>query len=211
MKRLVAFALALVLTGCGQSDQTDTARQDPAITANDANTAAQVAAPAQVARDDGPKAQVFQFGIYKATQKGQIVDSSASDTGKVVRKPVLEHVSMTDRIPLVKDTYFGFQYRLWSLPPEVMIKPVMELRKVLIHPEMTLPDGSRTTGWDQTFKGKVKSQQVIGFDGYAFNEDYELVAGDWIFQVWYKDKKLIERKFISYLPGENNAASAATE
>lgn len=211
MKRLIAFALAVVMTGCGQSDQTAAARQNPAITADDANTAAQAAAPAQVAGDNDPRAQVFQFGIYKATQKGQIVDSSATDTGKVVRKPVLEHVSMTNRIPLVKDTYFGFQYRLWNLPPEVMIKPVMDLRKVLIHPEMTLPDGSKTTGWDQTFKGKVKSQQVIGFDGYAFNEDYELVEGDWIFQVWYKDKKLIERKFVSYHSGENNAASAAAE
>jgi len=211
MKRLIAFTLAVVLTGCGQSDQTDTARHDPAITTDDANTAAQVPVPAPVARGDGPKAQVFQFGIYKAAQKGQIVDSSVTDTGKVVRKPVLEHVSMTNQIPLVKGTYFGFQYRLWNLPPEVMIKPVMDLRKVLIHPEMTLPDGSKTTGWDQTFKGKVKTQQVLGFDGYAFNEDYELVEGNWIFQVWYKDKKLIERKFVSYHPGGNNAASAAAE
>ena len=152
---------------------------------------------------------VFQFGIYKANKKGQITTSKATNTGKVVRSPVLEHVSMTDRIPLAKDTYFGYQFRLWNLPPEAMIKPVMKLRKVLIHPEMTLPDGSKSTGWDRSFKGRVETQQVIGFDGYAFNEDYELVEGDWIFQVWYQDQKLVERKFVSVQPKPENAAEPA--
>ncbi len=147
-----------------------------------------------------PESHVFQFGLYKAIRKGMVKDSSQTNTGKVVRKPQLEHVRMTDRIPLVKNTYFGYQFRLFKLPPEALISPVMRLRKVLIHPEMTLPDGSKTTGWDRPFKGRVETQQVMGFDGYVFNEDYELVEGDWIFQLWYKDKKLIERKFIAVRP-----------
>ncbi|GMQ87323.1 MAG: hypothetical protein BMS9Abin08_0523 [Gammaproteobacteria bacterium] len=199
MKCAIPLVLVVALTGCDQT--ADNRGLDKHATTGSTNVADTDHANKTLDRQaESPRAHVFQFGIYKATRKGQIKISAQTNTGKVIRKPTLEHVSMTDRIPLTKDTYFGYQYRLFELPPEAMIKPVMPLRKVLIHPEMTLPDGSRTTGWDRTFKGRVETQQVMGFDGYAFNEDYELVEGDWIFQIWYQDKKLIERKFVSVQP-----------
>jgi hypothetical protein len=209
MKYLAVLALALALVGCeGGSDASG--KQDKAERAGDAQIASlspkDTAEPPTAAKTDaqqGPKAKSIQFGLYKATREGRITTSAEANTGKVVRSPVLEQVKMTDRVPLVKDTYFGYQYRIWNLPPEVLAKPVMELRKVLIHPEMTLPDGSTTTGWDKPHRGKVKTGQVIEFDGYAFNEDYELVEGDWIFQIWYGDQKLVERKFVTYWPEED--------
>lgn len=203
MKRVIALALTVVLCGCDQNSQATAEADKPAV--SPASTAAPAAAV------DGPKASVYQFGLYKAVKKGRIVDSADTDTGKIVLKPTLELAKTTDHVPLVKDTYFGYQYRLFKLPPEAMVKPVIKLRKVLIHPEMTLPNGSKVTGWDQTFNARVESQQVMGFDGYGLNEDYELVEGDWIFQLWYKDKKLIERKFITYHPQQNADALAAAK
>ena len=205
MKYLILFAFMFALAGCEQAADTGT----PDKVAATGTAESSVQAPDSPARE--LKGHVFQFGTYKATKKGRIADSAETDTGKVERKPVLEHVSMTDRIPLVKGTYFGYQFRLFNLPPEAMIKPVMELRKVLIHPEMTLPDGTKSTGWDRTFKGRVETQQVMGFDGYGFHEDYELVEGDWIFQLWYQDKKLIERKFVTVQPAPEQAAEAAAK
>jgi hypothetical protein len=197
------FALA----GCEQTTDSGTPGRDTANLVSEVpSTAGSATADSQT---QNIKSTVFQFGTYKATRKGIIKESTATNTGKVVRKPTLEHVSMTDRVPLVKDTYFGYQFRLWNLPPEAMIKPVMELRKVLIHPEMTLPDGSTTTGYDRPFKGKVEAQAVTGFDGYGFHEDYELVEGDWIFQVWYQDQKLVERKFYTVQPQPEKAAESA--
>jgi hypothetical protein len=196
------------LVGCDPTPDIDKNSGENAGMAGAGEARAAVEAPP----DDvapGPRASVFQFGIYTATKKGRIGESSQTNTGKVIRKPVLEHASMTDRIPLVKGTYFGFQYRLWNLPTEVTVKRVMPLRSVLIHPEMTLPDGSTSSGWDRSKKGIVKSQQVLGFDGYAFNEDYELVEGDWIFQVWYQDQKLVERKFVTVPSKAEKAAEAA--
>jgi hypothetical protein len=213
MKYLIPLTFMFALAGCEQATETGT--PDQGATTASANVAATGTDEGSSQAPDSParelKGQVFQFGIYKATKKGRIADSAETDTGKVERKPVLEHVSMTDRIPLVKGTYFGYQFRLFNLPPEAMIKPVMELRKVLIHPEMTLPDGTKSTGWDRTFKGRVETQQVVGFDGYGFHEDYELVEGDWIFQIWYQDQKLIERKFVTVQPQPEQAAEAAAK
>mgnify|MGYP001812402636 CR=1 FL=1 len=207
MKYLIPLTFMFALAGCEQAADSGAPGQDSTNLVDEVPSTADSAAADSQSKDI--KTSVFQFGIYKATRKGQVTTSSTSNTGKVVRKPELEHVSMTDRIPLVKDTWFGYQLRLWNLPPEAMIKPVMKLRRILIHPEMTLPDGSTTTGYDRPFKGRVQTQQVIGFDGYAFNEDYELVEGDWIFQIWYQDQKLIERKFVSVPPQPEKATESA--
>ena len=109
-------------------------------------------------------------------------------------------------MPLVKDTYFAYRYRLLNLPKEEVKKPTVDLRKVLIHPDMTLPDGSISNGWDRTFRGRTSAGQVIAFDGYVFNEDYELVEGEWTFQIWFRDKMLVEQKFTTYRPEPEAAA-----
>jgi len=213
MKYLIACLIAAVLAGCDQTpditNSTDNTDNDAGIANTTGAGADEAGAAAEAPAGDATQelqAQVFQFGIYTAAKKGRIGKSAETNTGKIVRKPVLEHLSMTDRVPLEKDTYFGLQYRLWNLPTEVTDKRVMELRSLLIHPEMTLPDGSRSTGWDRSRKGIVKSRQVLGFDGYAFNEDYELVEGDWTFQIWYQDRLLVERTFITYRPEEGAGA-----
>ena len=207
MKYLIPLTFMFALAGCEQATDPGTPGQDSANLVSEVPSTA--GSPAADSQGKGIKSIVFQFGTYKAARKGIIKESTATNTGKVMRKPTLEHVSMTDRVPLVKDTYFGYQFRLTNLPPEAMIKPVMPLRKVLIHPEMTLPDGSTTTGYDRPFKGRVQTQQVMVFDGYGFHEDYELVEGDWIFQIWYQDQKLIERKFVTVQPQPEKAAESA--
>ena len=68
------------------------------------------------------------------------------------------------------------------------------------HPEMTLPDGSFSTSSDRLIKGKISSKQVIAYTGYGLGEDYELVEGDCVFEIWYQDKMVIEQKFTTYRP-----------
>jgi len=112
---------------------------------------------------------------------------------------VVERVRTTERIPLIKGSQMYMQYRIWPLPAQ---PAWVDLRRVLKHPEMILPDGSVSTGSDYMIKGRVNSNQVIAYTGYGLDEDYELVEGDWIFEIWYQDKKLIEQKFTTYRPGE---------
>lgn len=156
------------------------------------------------------RGSVFEYGIYNAQRKGRVLGSLTTNTGKVVTKPVLELAETTDRIPLVKGTYFAYRYRIMNIPKKDAKRPAVDVRKVLVHPEMTLPDGSKSTGWDRTVKGRTSVGQVIAFDGYAFNEAYELVEGDWTFQIWYKDKMMVEQKFTTYKPEQSNADMKAT-
>lgn len=151
--------------------------------------------------DKKPSGRILQYGIYRLVRGGKLVESSVTTTGKAISRPTIEQVEQTDKIPANKDVYFSYQYRLSNLPTS---KPVVKLKRVLIHPEITLPDGSIKTGTEYFIRGKVKRGEVFAFDGYAFNESYEMVEGDWIFQIWYKNQKLVEQKFTSYKPVTSN-------
>jgi len=178
MKYVLIFLIATFNIGCEQNSET------PKTT--------------NVAKE--AKGNVFEYGIYNAQRKGRVRTDIATNTGKVITRPVLKLSETTNRIPLLKNTYFAYRFRLLDLPKEAVKKPTVNIRKVLIHPMMTLPDGSTSTGWDRVVRARTSISQVIAFDGYAFNEDYELVEGDWIFQIWFNDKKLVEQKFITYYP-----------
>jgi hypothetical protein len=200
MKYLMTCLIVAVLAGCDQTSDT-TGKSD-----NDGTDTQAQTAPDAV---KDPNGRVFEYGIYNAQRKGRVRDDISANTGKVINKPVLEIAEQTDRIPLVKGTYFAYRYRLMGFPKEEAKKPAIELRKVLVHPEMALPDGSTATGSDRVFKGRASVGQVIGFDGYAFNEDYELVEGDWTFQIWYRDHMLVEQTFTTYWPEEGAGADKA--
>jgi hypothetical protein len=204
MKYLITCLIVAALAGCDKASDTP---GKPDADSGAADAQAEVA-PETVKE---PRGRVFEHGIYNALRKGRPRDELTANTGKVMNRPVLELAEQTDRIPLVKDTYFAYRYRILDLPKDVVKRPAVELRKVLIHPEMTLPDGSTATGSDRTFKGRTSVGQVIGFDGYAFNEDYELVEGDWTFQIWYQDQMLVEQTFTMYWPEEGAEADTGSE
>jgi hypothetical protein len=206
MKYLITCLIAAALVGCEQAADTTAKQPEPTDTAT--SEAAEQAAPEEV---KDPSGRIFEFGVYKPVRKGRMRDELTAGTGKVINQPVLELAERTDRIPLVKGTYFAYRYRLLNFPKEEAKKPAIKLRKVLVHPEMKLPDGGTSTGHDRQYKGRTSVGQVTGFDGYAFNEDYELVEGDWIFQIWYQDQMLVEQKFTMYWPEEGAEAGAAAE
>ena len=142
-----------------------------------------------------PSGRVLQYGIYERVRGGAVVESKNTTTGKALSRVTIQQLEQTNNIPVDKEVYFAYQYRLSNLSNK---NAVINLKRILIHPEITLPDGTKKTGSEYMIKGKVKRGEVFAFDGYAFNEDYELVEGDWIFQIWYEGRMLVEQKFTSY-------------
>ena len=157
--------------------------------------------PVEITNQTEPSGRILQFGIYELVRPGKLVTSDKTTTGKAISKPTIQQVDQTDRIPAEKDVYFSYQYRLSNIEAH---SPIVNLKRVLKHPEITLPDSTKKTGSEYFIKAKVKRGEVFAFDGYAFNEDYEMVEGEWVFQIWYEDQKLVEQKFTSYKPETNN-------
>ena len=197
MKYLIPMALLLALPGC---DRNSSEPQDSAMMApSDEGAADKI--PAYL--DKPLTGRVNQRGLYKLVRSGGVVDDPNTSTGKIIAKPVIQLVRSTERIPLIKGAQMYLQYRIKPFPDR---PAYVDFRQVLKHPEMTLPDGSISTGADIPFKGKVSANQSIGYIGYGFDEDYELVEGDWVFEVWYQDKKLVEQTFTTYWPDKEETA-----
>lgn len=198
MKYLIPAALLLALLGCERnaSAPQDRDKTPPSEKGVAENTPDYLSKPLQ--------GKVSQRGLYRMVRSGGVVDDSNTNTGKVVSNPVIQLVKSTERIPLVKGAQMYLQYRIWPFPNQ---PAYVDLRRVLKHPGMKLPDGSVSTGSDFEVKRRVSSNHVIVYTGYGFDEDYELVEGDWVFEIWYGDKKLIEQKFTTYWPDKEEAAA----
>ncbi len=191
MKILISVALLLALMGC---DNKTSSSQDGSKTTT-GNSPDYLNKPLQ--------GKVSQRGLYRMVRSSGIVDDPNTNTGKVVAKPVIQLVELTDRIPLVKGAQMYLQYRIWPLPNQ---PAYVDLRRVLKHPEMKLPDGTVSTGSDFEVKRRVNNNHVIVYTGYGFDEDYELVEGDWVYEIWFGDEKLIEQKFTTYWPDKKEIA-----
>lgn len=151
------------------------------------------------ASDLTPGGRVIKYGIYELIRTGRLVDNPDTSTGKAHSSSTIQFIEQTDRIPIRKGNYFGFQSRIEPLPGVSFVK----LKKVVTHPEMILPDGSRKSGYEVDEIKKVSSGVAFATSGYSLDEDYELVAGEWIFQYWIEDRMLIEQKFHTHWPAED--------
>jgi hypothetical protein len=156
---------------------------------------------------DFPRGKATEYGLFKTLQSGWLADSDKTATGKILRSVTVEFVERTDRIPLRKGVVFGYRYWL-KLSPE-QSRP--QLKRVLIHPPMTLPDGSTLSRSERMIRKKATHGIVTAIDVYALTEDYELVEGDWTFQIWYQDRKLAEQTFSAYTPDPEQTPGPSVE
>ena len=178
MRVMLGLVCALVLSAC---------QREPVESGN---------SDATQAGHQPPGGQVIKYGLYEVIRTGRLVDNADTSTGKSHSASTIQFIRQTDRIPLKKGNYFGFQSRIEPLPDRHFIK----LKKVVTHPEMTLPDGSKKVGYEVDETKKVSVGVAFTTSGYSLDEDYELVAGEWTIQYWFEDRMLVEQKFYTYWP-----------
>lgn len=147
-----------------------------------------------------PGGHILRYGIFSPLRGGKIIKNEQTSTGKALSNLVMTFIRETEQIPIKKDRLLAYQYRLSNIP----VKGYVELRRVLKHPSFTRPDGTVTTGSDYTIRKKVERNEVFAYDVYGLNEPYEMVEGNWTFQIWYQDRKLVEQKFTTYWPDEKD-------
>lgn len=150
-----------------------------------------------------PSGRILRAGIFSRVSGGTPVESPETSTGKALSKLVMTFIREADRIPIKKDTILGYQYRLSGLPDASNV----QLRRVLKHPEFTLPDGTVSTGSEFMINRRVSRNEVFAYDVYALNEEYEMVEGDWTFQIYYGEKLLVEQAFTTYHAEQQASAS----
>ena len=139
--------------------------------------------------------EVFDYGIYTAVVKKEIKNKNLVGGGFSKIKQI-RFIERTTKIPATRNLTFGFQYLIKGRPQGKKIK----IRKTTIFPSSGLENPKTgKTG----YKNEVELTAKIGekvCEGYRFDEEWEMVPGNWTIQIWYGDRKLAEENFNVYLP-----------
>lgn len=147
-------------------------------------------------------AEITGYGVFKTR-------SSSRSTGfsrRTVAADTVSGIQFTDftkEIPGLLGTNFGFQYSINTRPRGQKLK----IRSIIRFPEPGLqkPGG-------KLYLESVESKQItIGgrhLHGYGFDEPWEILPGEWSFEIWHKDARLI-RKTFTVVPPEDELVEAA--
>ena len=124
-------------------------------------------------------AETLDYGICTINLK-ETVSSDTTASGYYNETEGVEFTNKTTNIPAEMGISFGIKYVVNGEPEGSKVK----LKLVVIHPPI---------------KGKSKSSAMVEAkigtwraDFYTFNESYELVEGEWIFQIYQKENLLLE-------------------
>ena len=127
-------------------------------------------------------AEILDYGICTINLKETVSSDTTASGGYNVTEGV-KFTKKTTNIPAEKEISFGIKYVVNGKPEGSKVK----LKVIAIHPPI---------------KGRTKSSAMVDAkvgtwraDFYTFNENYELVEGEWIFQIYYKNNLLIEKSF----------------
>jgi len=130
---------------------------------------------------------MVDYGLYQVSNEKSVTNSN-SPTGILRTDGTFELLKQTDTVQAKIGTAFGFRF---AIPQELQ---QTQLKYVYLLPEMKNP----VTG--QTFS-KFESLGVETGHGpssgmfYNLTDPWELVTGEWTFQAFAYDRKLLEKKF----------------
>jgi hypothetical protein len=95
-----------------------------------------------------------------------------------------------------KGLNFGFEYRLVGSPKGAKVT----IRKVTIFPAPGLHDPKTVTLFvrDEYIESNVIGVPVL--KAYRLDNDWEVVPGVWVQQIWFGEQKLAEQKFTLTKP-----------
>ncbi len=134
------------------------------------------------------KAEILEYGIYEAVpQKKLDAEDTADGSWTIIDK--IQLVTKTDTIPAKVNTQFGFWFKLEGKSEDESVN-ITFVNKL---PGLKNPKKEAKI-YEEQYPGKVKFGQPT-YKGYAFEADWECVPGDWVFQIFHNDEKLIEKKF----------------
>ena len=145
--------------------------------------------------------EIVGYGIFTARSTERDQRATPTSPGRDLVEGV-RFVEFTSDIPGELGTGFGFQYIINSSPKGQLI----DVTTVIIFPEGGLVDAR-----GRVYKRASEKQRVpIGrkiFYGYGFDEPWEIVPGEWIFQVWHRKAKIAQKKFTVFVPAEASDAA----
>jgi hypothetical protein len=131
---------------------------------------------------------IIDYGLF-SRDTGQInLNDKKGDKAKTQYFKV-EQISETSEIPLELGNHFGFSYKIINDDPAAINNLIFRAD----HPQMINPETSEITT-SYVFSAN-KPANNLSFFGFLFEEKFELVAGDWLFQIISENGVICQKGF----------------
>jgi hypothetical protein len=136
-----------------------------------------------------PVAEVLEYGIYSGTHEQSVANTNAP-TGQVLMGGPVKLQKQTDVIPAKLKSKFGVRFVVHGQPEQGPVR----FHLVYLFPEMKDPaSGRKIERFEANVSAKPEDPNLQML--WDFTEPYELVAGEWTFQVFRGEAKILEKKF----------------
>jgi Domain of unknown function (DUF3859) len=137
--------------------------------------------------------EMIEYGLMD--YEIETVQANSSVAGGTINKLVNESIAeRTDQIPAKPGTLFGFIYKING----ENIGHKIKIKTVSLCPELRDPIQNKIFT-----KNEFVTSKKVGSTysrAYMFNYEWELVPGEWVLQIWYEGKNMIEKRFNIYKP-----------
>lgn len=143
------------------------------------------------------------YGIMTALSKPVERENVGTPGGNEFFIKELVVSTKTIEIPGRVGTRFGYEFTIFDVP----VGEEITLTKRVKYPTIHFPDGKTSTGFTTAigpFKATKRDQTFSFSEGYSLDENFEIVPGDWVIEIWHGKKRLLEKTF-HILPPSNTA------
>jgi hypothetical protein len=133
--------------------------------------------------------ELLAYGTMEASEV-ELAKMPSSDHPRVDRIKGVRFTHNTQRIIAAPAANFGISYRVNSSD----VSSSIDVIHTLIFPEGGLQD---TAGYHYdraTDRQTIEIGKPVAF-GYGFDGEWERVPGQWVFQVWYQDARILQKTF----------------
>lgn len=135
--------------------------------------------------------RIINYGIYAHTpDNGKSWINPISDKKITGTSTAPVHIKTTRTIPAQYPLFFGFEYQLNNLDGKTA-----KIETIVNHPEMILPDGTTSIGYQQRNQFLILEGQITATNGYLLEAQREIVPGKWTFKIKYEGETIIEQQF----------------
>jgi Domain of unknown function (DUF3859) len=136
------------------------------------------------------RVEIVETGVYRvATAKTTQAPGAA--TGVQDELANVKLVSNTTTVPAQIGTKFGLRYRVVGSPNRASVKLTAIVRfpgEGLRNPKTGERQARDVTLWNRNIG-------AVTYNGYSFDEGWELVPGTWTYEIWHEGRKLAEQSF----------------
>jgi hypothetical protein len=134
--------------------------------------------------------EIVEKGLYRV-ETARATQAAGTATGVQDELANVKLVSDTTTIPARIGTSFGLRYRVVGGPNRASVKLTVIVRfpgEGLRNPKTGERTARDVTSWTRHIGG-------VTYNGYGFDEAWELVPGTWTYEIWHDGRKLAEQSF----------------